>query len=155
MTTNTGRYGSHFLIRARTAYLGLGALATTEAIYSASHYDTDLEPLNGQQRYVMRFEAGDLPPADAFWSVTLYDSDRFLYPNDIRRHAIGDRTPDLQFGADGSLEIGIGHERPDNSTANWLPAPSGRFYLILRMYYPRDGVQSWRIPALQVQAVHA
>ena len=63
--------------------------------------------------------------------------------------------PLRKFGADGSLEIGIGHERPDNSTANWLPAPSGRFYLILRMYYPRDGVQSWRIPALQVQAVHA
>ena len=82
------------------------------------------------------------------------NSDRFLYPNDIRRHAIGDRTPGLQFGADGSLEIQIGHERPANA-ANWLPSPAGRFYLILRMYYPRDGVQSWRIPALQVQAVHA
>ena len=59
-----------------------------------------------------------------------------------------------QFGADGSLEIQIDHERPANA-ANWLPSPAGRFYLILRMYYPRDGVQSWRIPALQAQAVHA
>lgn len=151
MTPSTGRYGSDFLIRARTAYLGLGALATTEAVYAASHYDSAQEPLDGTRRYVMRFEADDLPPADAFWSVTLYDSDRFLYPNEIKRHAIGDRTPGLRRSADGSLEIEIGHARPADA-ANWLPAPAGRFYLILRMYYPRAGVQSWRIPALQAQA---
>ena len=148
MTTNTGRYGSHFLIRARTAYLGLGALATTEAVYAAAHHDAHQEPLDGNRRYRMRFEAGDMPPVDAFWSVTLYDSDRFLYPNEIQRHAIGDRTPGLQRGADGSLTLEVGHARPADA-ANWLPAPAGRFYLILRMYYPHPGVQGWRIPALQ------
>ena len=105
-------------------------------------------PLDGSRRYVMRFEADDMPPADAFWSVTLYDSDRFLYPNEIRRHAVGDRTPGLQRAADGSLTLELNHARPAD-TANWLPAPAGRFYLILRMYYPRDGVQSWRIPELR------
>jgi hypothetical protein len=150
MTPSTGRYGNEFLGRARTAYLGLGALATSEAVYAASHYDAALEPLDGKRRYVMRFEADDMPPADAFWSVTLYDSDRFLYPNEIKRHAIGDRTPGLKRGADGSLEIEVSHARPAD-TANWLPAPAGRFYLILRMYYPREGVRSWRIPPLQVQ----
>ncbi|MDT4828105.1 hypothetical protein FQZ97_614710 [compost metagenome] len=150
MTPATGRYGNEFLGRARTAYLGLGALATSEAVYAAAHHDATQEPLDGQRRYTMRFEAGDLPPADAFWSVTLYDSDRFLYPNDIRRHAIGDRTPGLKRNADGSLELVVGHARPADA-ANWLPAPAGRFYLILRMYYPREGVQSWRIPALQAQ----
>ncbi len=148
MTPSTGRYGNEFLGRARTAYLGLGALATSEAVYAAAHYDAVQEPLDGNRRYVMHFEADDMPPADAFWSVTLYDSDRFLYPNDIRRHAIGDRTPGLKRGADGSLEIEVGHARPAD-TASWLPAPAGRFYLILRMYHPREGVQSWRIPALQ------
>ncbi|PBI92090.1 hypothetical protein BKP43_20270 [Variovorax boronicumulans] len=150
MTPATGRYGNEFLGRARTAYLGLGALATSEAVYAAAHHDATQEPLDGQRRYTMRFEAGDLPPADAFWSVTLYDSDRFLYPNDIRRHAIGDRTPGLKRNADGSLELVVSHARPTDA-ANWLPAPAGRFYLILRMYYPREGVQSWRIPALQAQ----
>ncbi|WP_027015080.1 DUF1254 domain-containing protein [Comamonas composti] len=148
MAAHTGRYASNFLLRARTAYLGLGALATQEAIYAASHYDAVQQPLDGRQRYRIRFEADDLPPADAFWSVTLYDSDRFLYANEIMRHAIGDRTPGLKLGADGSLEMEISHARPAD-TANWLPAPAGRFYLILRMYHPREGVPSWRIPALQ------
>jgi len=150
MTPATGRYGNEFLGRARTAYLGLGALATSEAVYAAAHYDAVQEPLDGNRRYVMRFDAADMPPADAFWSVTLYDSDRFLYPNEIKRHAIGDRTPGLKRNVDGSLEIEVGHARPAD-TANWLPAPAGRFYLILRMYYPREGVQSWRIPPLQAQ----
>jgi hypothetical protein len=150
MTPATGRYGNAFLGRARTAYLGLGALATSEAVYAASHHDADQQPLDGQHRYAMRFEAGDAPPADAFWSVTLYDSDRFLYPNPMRRHAIGDRTPGLKRGTDGSLELVVSHAPPAD-TANWLPAPAGRFYLILRMYHPREGVQSWRIPALQAQ----
>lgn len=148
MTPATGRYGNEFLGRARTAYLGLGALATSEAVYAASHHDAKLEPLDGRRRYAMRFEADDMPPADAFWSVTLYDSDRFLYPNAIGRHAIGDRTQGLQRGADGSLELVLGHARPADA-ANWLPAPAGRFYLILRMYHPREGVRAWRIPALQ------
>lgn len=150
MAPATGRYGSEFLGRARTAYLGLGALATSEAVYAAAHHDARQEPLDGQHRYTMRFEADDMPPADAFWSVTLYDSDRFLYPNALRRHAIGDRTPGLKRGADGSLELVLGHTRPVDA-ANWLPAPAGRFYLILRMYHPREGVQSWRVPALQVE----
>ena len=76
MTPSTGRYGSEYLGRARTAYLGLGALATSEAIYAAAHHDAGLQPLDGSQRYVLRFNAADMPPADAFWSVTLYDADR-------------------------------------------------------------------------------
>ena len=150
MTPSTGRYGNEFLGRARTAYLGLGALATSEAVYAAAHYDERQEPLDGQRSYTMRFEADDMPPADAFWSVTLYDADRFLYPNEISRHAIGDTTPGLNRAAAGSLEIEFGHVRPADAS-NWLPAPAGRFYLILRMYYPREGVQSWRIPALRAR----
>ena len=96
----------------------------------------------------MQFEAGELPPVDAFWSVTLYDSDRFLYGNEIQRHSIGDRTPGLHHAADGSLRLEIGHQRPAD-TRNWLPAPAGRFYLILRMYHPREGFRDWRIPELQ------
>ena len=148
MTPATGRYGSEFLGRARTAYLGLGALATDEAVYASAHFDAQQEPLDGQRRYVLQFEAGDLPPVDAFWSVTLYDSDRFLYGNAIQRHAIGDRTPGLRFEADGSLQLELGHVQPAD-TRNWLPAPAGRFYLILRMYHPRDGFKSWAIPAVR------
>lgn len=145
----TGRYGSEYLGRARVAYLGLGALATDEAVYAAAHFDAGQQPLDGRRNYVMQFEAGDLPPVDAFWSVTLYDGDRFLFGNEIRRHSIGDRTPGLNHAADGSLRLEIGHQRPAD-VRNWLPAPAGRFYLILRMYHPREGLRGWRIPELRV-----
>ncbi|WP_295525843.1 DUF1254 domain-containing protein [uncultured Pseudacidovorax sp.] len=143
-----GRYGHDYLTRALTAYIGLGALATTEALYAAGHFAADGQALDGSRRHLLRFEADALPPADAFWSVTLYDADRFLYPNAIGRHAIGDRTPGLRREVDGSLQLIFSHDRPADA-ANWLPTPAGRFYLILRLYHPRQDVRQWRIPALQ------
>ena len=143
-----GRYGHDYLTRALTAYIGLGALATTEALYAAGHFDAEGQLLDGSRRYTLRFEADALPPADAFWSVTLYDADRFLYPNAIGRHAIGDRTPGLVRDQDGSLRIVFSHAQPEEG-ANWLPTPAGRFYLILRLYHPRGDARQWRIPALQ------
>ena len=141
-----GRYGSDYLLRAVIAYIGLGALHAGEALYAAGHFDADGHPLSGEHRYTLQFAADDPPPADAFWSVTLYDADRFLYPNPIERHAIGDRTRGLKRDPDGSLTIRISHDAPTD-TSNWLPAPAGRFYLILRLYHPRDEeVRGWRIP---------
>lgn len=149
LASRAGRYGNDYLTRALTAYIGLGALATDEALYGAGHFDAEHAPLDGQRRYQLRFAADEMPPADAFWSVTLYDADRFLYRNAARRHSIGDRTPGLQREADGSLQIDFCHAPPAR-TSNWLPTPAGPFYLILRLYHPREGVRSWRIPALQV-----
>jgi len=149
ITAATGRYGSEYLGRALTAYLGLGALATDEAMYAAAHFDANCQPLTGQQCYTLQFAADNLPPAEAFWSVTLYNTaDRLLYGNPIGRHAIGDRTPRLHYAADGSLTITISHRPPPSGTTNWLPAPKGHFYLILRMYWPRT--KNWQIPPLQV-----
>lgn len=148
-TGATGRYGNKYLNRARTAYLGLGALATTEAIYAASHCDASLQALNGEQAYQVKFSADSMPPVDAFWSVTMYDADRFLYGNEINRYSIGDRTPGLEYESDGSLVLRIGSTRPVN-VSNWLPAPAGPFYLILRMYHPQDGVRNWTIPSLEI-----
>lgn len=148
LASRAGVYGSDYLVRALTAYIGLGALATSEALYGASHFDARHELLTGERRYRLRFAPGELPPAQAFWSVTLYDADRFLHPNALGRHAIGDRTPGLRLEADGALEIDFSHQPPADAR-NWLPTPSGRFYLILRLYHPREGVRSWRIPALE------
>lgn len=148
LASRAGRYGSDYLVRALTAYIGLGALATDEALYGAGHFDANAQPLNGQHRYTLRFAANEMPPAEAFWSVTLYDADRFLYRNDFGRHSIGDRTPGLQRDANGSMAITFAHTAPANTT-NWLPTPAGPFYLILRLYHPREGVRSWKIPALQ------
>jgi hypothetical protein len=145
---SVGRFGHNTLARALTAYKGLGGLASDEAVYAMGDFDADKQPLHGGTRYVMRFEPGDLPPVDAFWSVTMYDADRFLYPNPMGRYAIGDRTPGLQRDPDGGLSMMVAHQRPNNP-ANWLPAPAGSFYLILRMYCPRPEARAWRIPPLQ------
>lgn len=147
-----GRYGCAHLVRALTAYKGLGALAPEEAIYAMGDFDGDQTPLNGERTYHMHFAPGELPPVDAFWSVTLYDADRFLYGNAIQRHAIGDRTPGLVHDAQGGLTLTIAHQPPAD-TRNWLPAPAGQFYLVLRMYLPRPEARTWTIPVLQ--EVHA
>ena len=143
-----GRYGSNYLTRALTAYKGLGALASDEAVYAMGDFDSERQPLNGRARYTLRFGPGDLPPVDAFWSVTLYGVDRFLYANALLRYSLGDRTSGLQYDPDGGLTLDISHE-PPIETSNWLPAPEGGFYLILRMYCPKPEARTWRIPPVQ------
>lgn len=148
LASRAGVYGSDYLTRALTAYIGLGALATTEAIYGAGHFDAEHQPLDGRHSYTIRFAPDALPPAQAFWSVTLYDHDRFLYGNEMRRHAIGDRTHGLTHDADGGLTLTFSHQPPADRS-NWMPTPSGPFYLILRLYHPREDVRVWKVPALQ------
>lgn len=146
-----GRYGSDYLTRALTAYKGLGGLASDEAVYAMGDFDSDKQKLDGRHHYLMHFDANDLPPVDAFWSITLYAQDRFLYPNAIDRYSIGDRTRGLRMDPDGGLTIHVSH-RPPADTANWLPAPDGGFYLIMRLYAPRPETRNWRIPPLQRSA---
>ena len=143
-----GRYGSEYLVRALTAYKGLGALAGEEAVYAMCDFDAERQGLDGRQRYVMRFAPGELPPVDGFWSITMYDADRFLYPNAFGRHSIGDRTAGLKRDADGGLSLVIGHEAPADM-GNWLPAPAGPCYVVLRLYVPRPEARTWAIPPLE------
>lgn len=148
LSMRNGRYGNAFMARAVVAYIGLGALAPEEALYAAAHFDADHAPLDGTHHYTLRFEPGDLPPVQAFWSVTLYAADRFLYPNALARHAIGDRSRGLRHDVDGGLTLEVSHSPPANPN-NWLPAPPGRFYLVLRLYHPADHARGWPIPPLQ------
>lgn len=97
--------------------------------------------LDGSGRYRLRFPSD--PPVGAFWSVTMYDTpDFFLVANPIDRYSIGDRTPGLVRGDDGSLTIYMQRDEPTDPTAraNWLPTPAGTFRPILRMYEPAAAV---------------
>lgn len=147
-----GRYGHAHLRRACVAFKGLAALAAEEAVYATADFDDAGEHLDGKQRYVLHFPAGQLPPVDALWSLSLYGEDRFFVDNPMRRYAIGDRTAQLQYDADGGLTLQIQHDAPA-STSNWLPAPAGRFYLILRLYHPRAEFLEGRYTIPNVRAV--
>ena len=148
-----GVWSDNILMRATVAMKGLGALAATETIYAQADFDADSEPLHGQHGYTLRFENGHMPPADAFWSVSLYGEDRYFAANPMGRYAIGDRTQSLQLSQDNSLTLQIQHERPAEGDANWLPAPSGPFYLILRMYHPREEMLKGRYALPPVQRI--
>jgi hypothetical protein len=149
-----GRYGHDHLLRACIAMKGLGALAADEAIYATADFDEAGELLDGSRRYELYFPPGQLPPVDALWSLSLYGADRYFADNPIRRYAIGDRTPGLQYDADGGLRIQIQHDAPAEQ-ANWLPAPQGGFYLILRFYHPQAAFLEGRYAIPPVRAVAA
>jgi hypothetical protein len=120
---------------------GAGANLPEDAIYPMGFVDADGKPLDGRNRYVLRFGKGQTPPVDAFWSLSMYGIDQNLVANSLNRFNIGDRNKGLKYGDDGSLTIYIQSERPPKEQEpNWLPAPADRFVLAMRAYAPRKSV---------------
>jgi hypothetical protein len=143
-TESIGVYGNAYLKRATVALGGLGANPPEDAVYPVLLADADGAPITGEQRYAIHFEADELPPVDAFWSITMYDAEGFQAANELDRFAIGDRDP-LVYNADGSLDIVIEHENPGpDREANWLPAPTGPLGITMRLYAPRPEVLNGR-----------
>lgn len=150
---NTGNYGTNYLLRAFIARFGLGANLPEDAVYPTIHSDADGEQLNGHSRYSIRFAPGQLPPVNAFWSISMYDERQRFIDNPVNRYAIGDRDA-LEHDADGGLTLYVQHEQPDaDRLANWLPAPAGDFNMIMRLYWPKASILdgSWPMPLLEKQ----
>jgi hypothetical protein len=139
MNTDTmGVYGNYYLKRAIVAQLGLGANLPEDAIYPLNLADESGKPLDGANKYTLHFDRGDAPPANAFWSVTLYDADGYQVPNPLNRFAVSSWMP-FKYNADGSLDLCFQNENPGaDKEANWLPAPKGAFNLTMRLYAPRS-----------------
>ena len=152
MNTDTvGVYGNYYLKRAILTILGMGALPPEESSYPIVFTDEDGAPLDGEHEYLLHFDKQELPPADAFWSITLYDQDGFQVTNPLDRFAIGDRDP-LRFDADGSLDLYIQHKSPGlEHEPNWLPSAPGPFNLTMRLYLPRPEALNgqWRPPPVR------
>jgi hypothetical protein len=145
--------GSDYLTyRSMGAMLGIYGNSDVEAVYASQQTAPDGQLLDGRRKWLLRFPAGQLPPVSEFWSITMYTlPQRLLTPNPINRYSIGDRTPGLHYGADGSLEIYLQAENPGPAkAANWLPAPAGPFFFVARLYGPKPSVLSgaWTLPAL-------
>ena len=153
-TTKTGVYGTEYLQRALITAIGLGANRPQDAVYPASQRASLLEPYEGDKKYTIRFEKGQLPPVKGFWSLTMYDEEMFFVANPINRYSMSLRT-DPRFEPDGSLVIYIQNESPGaDKEANWLPAPNGKFHLMLRLYWPTEDDPSildgsWTIPPVK------
>jgi hypothetical protein len=139
MNTDTmGVYGNYYLKRAIVAQLGLGANLPEDAIYPMNLGDEAGRPLDGANKYTLHFGKGATPPANAFWSVTLYDSAGFQVANSLNRFAVSSWMP-FKYSADGSLDLYVQNESPGKDMeANWLPAPKGAFNLLLRIYSPKS-----------------
>lgn len=128
------------LLRAAAAMIGLYGNTLEEAYYPISMVDGSGEPLDASKHdYVLRFDKDRMPEVNAFWSLTMYGlPEKLLVANPANRYSIGSRTAKLEFGDDGSLTFYIQDKSPGGTQAsNWLPAPSGPFYVVLRMYWPK------------------
>jgi len=152
MTDSIGVFGNFYLKRAIVAMIGLGANQPEDAIYPLNVGDAEGQPMLGSNRYVMHFGKEELPPVEAFWSLTMYDHQGFHVDNRLHRFAIGDRDP-LRFNPDGSLDIYIQADSPGaEKEANWLPSPAeGQLGVTMRLYAPKAEILDgrWIPPAIK------
>jgi hypothetical protein len=146
---------NNYLYRFAGAKLGLYGNSRDEAVYPPYFVDAQGDKLDGaKQGYVLRFEKGQLPPAGAFWSFTMYDGPtQYLVANPLNRYLLNSTMLDsFQLGADGSLTFYVQNDSPGaGKESNWLPAPDGPFYCIMRIYIPHPAVYEgrWKQPPLQ------
>lgn len=146
---------NNYLLRFAGAKLGLYGNSREEALYPTYFVDAAKQKPDGaKHRYTLRFGQGQLPPAQAFWSLTMYDGkSQFLVANRLNRYLLNSTMLDtFKYDADGSLTLYVQKDSPGaDKESNWLPAPDGPFYAILRLYMPKPAVfdGTWKQPPLQ------
>ena len=153
-------FHGNFLLRAAGALAGIYGNSAEEAVYPLAKHDSTGAPLDGSKHdYTLTFAAGDLPPVHAFWSVTMYDGKtQLLIENPINRYLINSpMLPQLKKNPDGSLTLYIQKDSPGKAKeSNWLPAPNGPIYMVMRLYWPKTeppsvlppGEGTWKPPAI-------
>ena len=153
-------FDGDWLKRAAVAKAGIYANDSVEAMYPLTRMDSKCETLDGSKHsYTLTFAKGQLPPVNAFWSITIYDGKtQLLIENPINRYLINSpMLPGLKKNADGSVTIYIQNKSPGKSKeANWLPAPNGPIFMVMRLYWPKEtppsilppGEGEWRPPGI-------
>ncbi|HWJ61082.1 MAG TPA: DUF1254 domain-containing protein [Acidimicrobiales bacterium] len=132
---HNSQWGTDYQNRAATSKSNMFENRPNETQYFYTDHDADGALLTGDHTYTVTFAAGDLPPVDGFWSLTMYNETHFFHPNDLNRYSLGTKNKTLVYGDDGSLTLYAGTASPGaEHEANWLPAPDGVFSLYLRAY---------------------
>jgi len=144
----------NYLYRMAAAVLGIYGNSKQEAMYPAYYVDATKQKLDGANRYTLRFAPGQLPPVNAFWSLTMYDEPQsLLVANPLNRYLINSpMLPQLKKDADGGLTLIVQNESPGkDKEANWLPGPKGPFSMIMRLYWPKEAAVEgkWKQPPVQ------
>ncbi|MEH7275758.1 DUF1254 domain-containing protein [Neobacillus vireti] len=134
------RFGDDYLLRAAVAKDQIYVAIPEEAVYPIGRVDVNGDPLTGEKSYRIVLDKNTTPPVKAFWSITLYNDQGFMVENEIDRFSIGDRTEGLIIKEDGTIEIRIQKDKPSEVDVNWLPAPEGIFYFMMRLYIPEQQV---------------
>lgn len=134
--------------------IGIYGNAKEEAMYPVYRLDSEGNLLSGANKYTLHFAAGEYPPVNAFWSLTMYDlPESLLVANPINRYLINSpMLPEMKKDADGGLTIYIQNESPGKELeANWLPAPKGPFAMYMRLYWPKEAALdgAWQAPKLE------
>jgi hypothetical protein len=145
---------NNYLYRMAAAVLGIYGNSKQEAMYPIYSIDASGEKLDGSGRYTVRFAPGELPPVNAFWSLTMYElPSSLLVANPLNRYLLNSpMLPQFKKDADGGLTLLVQNESPGkDKEANWLPAPKGPFFVAMRMYWPKDEALNgaWTAPPLQ------
>ena len=148
------------MLRAAGALAGIYGNSAEEAVYPLAKADDKGQPLDGSKHnYTITFAAGEYPPVNAFWSITMYDGKtQLLIENPINRYLVNSpMLPGLKKNPDGSLTLFVQAKSPGKAKeANWLPAPTGPIYMVMRLYWPKTeapsvlppGEGTWKPPLI-------
>jgi DNA sulfur modification protein DndE len=152
----TGLYGNDYLLNAATVLaINIAPNVPQEATYPETTVDGDGKQLNGRNNYIIHLDPGQTPPIskNGYWSITMYDEKDYLVENQLNRYSLNSARNETKFNEDGSLDLYIQHTNPGiEKEPNWLPAPSGNFSLLMRIYIPQDSAINgeYQIPPVRL-----
>jgi hypothetical protein len=151
-SVNNAQTGLDYYNRTGTAKSNMFDNRPNETQYFYTDVDGDGKPLSGASGYSVTFAAGQEPPVQGFWSLTLYNDKHLFHPNPLNRYSLGTKNKNLKRNDDGSLTLYVGGKSPGtDKESNWLPAPNGSFSLYIRAYWGKEGITggTWQPPAIE------
>jgi hypothetical protein len=149
---NGANWGYDYLSRAATARSNMYDNAPQETRYIYTDFDSTGQHLNGASAYTVTFPAGQTPPVEGFWSLTLYSKEHLFSPNSLNRYSLGTKSKSMKTGADGSLTMYVQNASPgQDKETNWLPSPKENFSLYIRAYWPKAEIAEgkWTPPRIE------
>jgi hypothetical protein len=152
---NGANWGYDYLSRAATAKSNMYDNAPQETRYIYTDFDSSGQRLNGAHAYTVTYAAGETPPVDGFWSLTVYNKEHLFAPNAINRYSLGTKSKSMKQNPDGSLTIYVQNASPGpDKQDNWLPAPKDNFSLFTRAYWPKAEITEGHWTPPLVKAAH-